>query len=169
MNAKGNPMPKPLRPTGRQSKQQGAILIVCLMLMLITAILAGVILFLSRTEATISASTRGGIQAATAAEYGIEFAIYNLNPAQTAAPFPDQVLTPTVRVTAGLRDRSQAGATNQGPSPCPPGYSMSLACSAFTFTATGWAQGWLTPTASTQLQSMQSIYQGCRGTEYTCQ
>ena len=160
------------RPARRLAEPRGAILLICLMLMLITAILAGIILFLSRMEGTISASTRGNIQATSAAEYGIEFAINSLDPAQTTfTPFPTQVLNSKLglRATAGLRNGAAAAATNTGVSPCPAGYSLTLACSGYVITATGWAQGWLAPQASTQLQTLQAIYQGCRGTDYTCQ
>ncbi len=161
-------MMAPSGPAPRPGEPRGAILFICLMLMLITAILAGIILFLSRTEATISATTRGSIQATNAAEYGIEFAINNLDPAQPSAAFPDQVLPNGARAQDGLRNRAMAGAVNQGASACPPGYSLTLACAGYQFTATGWAQGWLAPQASTQVQSMEAIYQGCRGTEYGC-
>lgn len=152
----------------RAPQPRGAVLIICLMLMLIASFLGGLLLLLARTEASISASSRGGVQALNAAEYGIQFAINSLDPAQPGAPFPDQTLSSGIRATAGLRDRSNPGSVNQGPTACPPGYSLSLGCSTYTFTATGWARGWLVTTASTQLQNAESIYQGCRGTEYSC-
>jgi hypothetical protein len=136
--------------------------------MVFAAFLTGLILLLGRTEATISNTSRGSMQATGAAEYGIELAINNLNTSQVPAAFAAQTLTPGVRVTPGLRDGSSSAAANTGVGPCPPGYSSSLGCSAYTFAATGWARAWLTTTASVQIEKSESIYRGCNGTEYSC-
>lgn len=160
----------------RLAEPRGAILIICLMLMLITAILAGIILFLSRTEATISANTRASVQAANAAEFGIQLAINSIDSTNpNNPPFATRCLTPpytapcpfSVQATDGLRDGSQAGALSQGVCACPPGNSLSFICSCYRISATGWAQGWLAPRASTQIETVESIWQGCY--QYTCQ
>ncbi len=163
-------------PARRLVEPRGAILIICLMLMLITAILAGIILFLSRTEATISANTRAHMQAANAAEYGIQFALSGIDSTNpNNPPFSVQCLTRpyippcpfSVQVTDGLGNGAQAGATSQGVCDCPPGYSLTLQCSCYRITATGWAQGWLSPRASTQIETVEAMYQGSRGTEHS--
>ena len=152
----------------RLGKPKGVVLIICLMLLAIITLLAGTLLLLARTEVTISASARGSVQAMNAAEYGIQLGLNSLAPPNPPVPFRQQTLEGGVRVTPGLRDGSNAVAVNHGPSTCPPGYSLELGCSAYVFTATGWANGWLGATASTQLQVAESIYQGCQGTGYSC-
>ena len=162
-------MPNPrVHPPGRLADPRGMVLVICLLLMVLAAFLGATLLLLSRTEASISSTSRGSLQALNAAEYGIEFAVNGLDPSRPASPFPDQTLAPGLRATAGLRDRSNAGPVNQGPTACPPGYSLSLSCTGYTFTATGWARAWLVTTASTQLEAAESIYRGCNGTEYSC-
>ena len=154
--------------TRRVAEPQGTILVICLLLVLFASFLAGFALLLARTENTMSATDRGGAQASTAAEYGLEFAVNSLDPGRPATPFPPQTLALGVRATPGLRDGSRAAAVNQGPTACPPGYSLALGCSAFSVAATGWARAWLVTTASTQLEAAESIYRGCDGTEYSC-
>ncbi len=158
------------RPHGRRRHREprGTVLIVCLMLMLVASFLAGLALLLARTENTMSATQRGGAQALTAAEYGLELSVNSLDPGRPATPFVPQTLGPGVRTTPGLRDGSNAAAVNQGPTACPPGYSLSLGCSAYSFAATGWARAWLATTASTQLEAAEAIFRGCNGTEFSC-
>lgn len=159
--------PSPCRPR-RLADPRGAILIICLLLVLIASFLGGLLLLLARTEATVSATMGGSVQAMNAAEYGIELAINSLNPTQQAAPFPAQTLAPGIRATPGLRDGSSPGAVNQGAFPCPPGYDLRLGCTGYLFTSTGWAKAWLVTTASAQVQAAEDIYHGCGGTEYSC-
>ncbi len=159
-------MSKPCRPARRRlADPRGAILIICLMLMLVAAALAGIIMILARSEASMSATARGNVQAANAAEYGIEFAISNLNPTQPAA-FAPQTIAPHVQVVSGLRNGSNGAPQNQGPAICPPGQSLNMGCNAFQFSATGQARGWLAVTASTQIQTVEILGMGCRGTEF---
>jgi len=152
----------------RLAEPRGTILVICLLLMVVAAFMGTALLALTRTEATMTATARGSLQAMNAAEFGLEFAVNSLDPSQVFAPFPTQTLAPGVRATAGLRDGSNPSAVNQGPTACPPGYSLALGCSAYTLAATGWARAWLVATASTQLERAESIYQGCAGTEYSC-
>lgn len=162
-------MPHPSMPRSRRlAEPRGTILVTCLLLMVFAAFLTGLVLLIGRTEATITSTSRGAMQATNAAEYGLELAINSLNPSQTPAAFATQTLAPGVRATPGLRDGSSGSAQNLGVSACPPGYSSSLGCSAYTFAATGWARAWLTTTASVQLEKSESIYRGCNGTEYSC-
>jgi len=162
--------PNRIRRRRRLAEPRGTILVTCLLLMVFAAFLTGLVLLLGHTEASITSTSRGNMLATHAAEYGIELAINNLNTSQVPAAFTPQTLTPGVRATPGLRDGSSSSAANTGVSACPPGYSSSLGCSAYTFTATGWARGWLslTTTASVQVEKSESIYRGCNGTEYSC-
>jgi hypothetical protein len=155
-------------PPHRIAEAPGTILVISLLLMLLASFLGATLLTLSRTEASISSSSRGSVQALHAAEYGLEFAVNNLDPAQPLAAFPPQTLAPGVQATPGLRNGSSASPVNQGPTSCPPGYSLALGCTGYSVVATGWARGWLATIASTQLEADQSIYRGCAGTEYSC-
>ncbi len=157
-----------IRTPRRLGDPRGTILIISLLLLVVATFLTGLILLLARTDATLSATSWGKARATNAAEYGIEFAINSLDPSQAATAFAPQTLGPDVTVTPGLRDSTSASARNLGASACPPGYSTSLGCSGYTFTATGWARAWLVTTASTQLEKSEAIYRGCNGSEYSC-
>ena len=155
-------------PPRRLSDPRGTILIISLLLLVVAGFLAGLVLLLARTESTVAATSKGSIQAADAAEYGIELAINNLDPSKTLTAISTQTLGPGVTAAPGLRDGSNATPANLGNSPCPAGYSTALGCTAYTVNATGSARGWYTVTASTQLEKSESIYRGCSGTEYSC-
>jgi hypothetical protein len=137
--------------------------------MVVAAFLAGLVLVLSRTEGSLAATSRGALQATSAAEYGIELSVNGLNPAQASTGvFSATTLAPGVSVTPGLRNGTNNTPQNLGVTACPPGYSLSLGCTAYLFDATGWARGWLSTTASVQIEKSEAIYRGCSGTEYSC-
>ncbi len=159
------PFPHPPR---RLADPRGTILVICLLLMVVAAFLTGLIIVLARTEGTVAATSRGSLQASNAAEYGIEVAVNTLTPGKASTPFATQTLATGVTATPGLRDGSNASVVNQGASACPAGYSTSLACTGYTFAATGWARAWLVTRASTQLEKSLSIFRGCAITEYSC-
>lgn len=164
-------MPRPQTQTPRRlADPRGAVLIISLLLLVVATFLVGLILLLARTEATISSTSRGSLQATNAAEYGIELAANGLDPAVTPTAFTKQTLASGVTVTAGLRNGTFATPQNLGASPCPAGYSASLGCTAFTLAATGSARAWfaMPVSASTQIQKSESIFRGCNGTEYSC-
>src|SRR3972149_6639387 len=123
----------PIPRAPRLADPRGTILVICLLLVLFASFLAGFALILGRTENTMSATERGGAQASTAAEYGLEFAVNSRPPGRPAPPFASQTLAPGVRATPGLRDGSRAAAVNQGPTACPPRDRLALGCSAFSF------------------------------------
>ena len=158
---------KPSSPR-RLGDPRGTILVICLLLMVVATFLTGLVLLLARNEGTMSATSKGSLQAINAAEYGLEMAINSLNPARAATPFATQTLGSGVTATPGLRDGSNNSAQPLGAAACPAGYSISLGCTGFTFAATGWASAWLSTQASTQLERSLSIYRGCNITEYSC-
>jgi len=152
----------------RLSDPRGTILVICLLLMVVAAFLTGLVLVLARNEGSMAATSKGSLQAANAAEYGLELAINSLNPARAATPFATQTLGAGVTATPGLRDGSSNTPQNTGAAACPPGYSTSLGCTGYTFAATGWARAWLITQANTQLEKSLSIYRGCAITEHSC-
>lgn len=170
------------RSARRAAEPRGTILIISLLLMVVAAFLGGLVLLMARTEGTLSSTSQGVMQATNAAEYGIELAINGLNPALAPTAFSTVCLVPwdpttcdtlsrpvrQVWTTPGLRSGTNSAAQNLGVSACPPGYSLALGCSGYTFDATGWARAWLATTASVQLEKSESIYRGCNGTEYSC-
>ncbi len=153
----------------RLADPRGTVLVICLMLMLVVSFLAGFLLLMARSEVAISSTSRGAVQAATAAEYGLELAMNSLNPLQAGnTGFADTTLGSGMSVTAGHRDRTSAAPVDMGTAPCPAGYSMTLGCAAYTFAATGWARTGVFTSASTQLEASAGIYRGCNTTEYSC-
>ncbi len=165
-------MPSRCRRPRHPAEPRGTILIICLLLMLVASFLAGLLLLLARTEATLSATMGASMQATNAADYGIEFALSNLDPAQPA-PFPPQALVPgmpgvpRVQATAGLRDGSNATPRRTGDALPPPGMDLRFKYGNWVITATGWARGWLFSVASAQLQRSEDIPE-VHCIEYSC-
>jgi hypothetical protein len=143
---------------------------ISLLLLVVLSFLGGLVMMLARTETGVGTTMRAGSQAFNAAEYGLNFSINAMNPAAatTATGTLSIPGASGVRAWSGSKDGSSAVPAKQGAAACPPGYSLSLGCQSYKFNATGQSSRFFVVTATTELESALSVYQGCSGTNYGC-
>jgi len=149
---------------------RGSVLMISLLLLVVISLLGGLMMALAQTESGVGFSMRGASLAFNAAEYTLNLSINNLDPAGTPAALGTVPLPGVAGVKGweGSKNGTNAIPSKQGASPCPPGYSLTLGCELYKFNATGQTARFLQVTAVTELETGQSIYQGCAGTSYGC-
>jgi hypothetical protein len=150
--------------------ERGSVLMISLLLLVLVSILGGLMMLLAQRETGIGTSMRSGSLAFNAAEYGLNLSINALDPAGTPAALGTVALPgmSSVRAWGGGKNGGNAIPSKQGTAPCPPGYSLKLGCQLYQFNATGQSARFLQITSISELETGQSIYQGCAGTSYGC-
>jgi hypothetical protein len=150
--------------------ERGSVLMISLLLLVLVSILGGLMMFLAQSETGIGTSMRSGSLAFNAAEYGLNLSINSLDPAGTPAALGTVTLPgmSNVKTWSGSKDGRNTIPSRQGASPCPPGYSLTLGCQLYQFNAMGQSARFLQVTGAVELETGQSIYQGCAGTSYGC-
>ncbi len=152
--------------------ERGSVLMISLLLLVLISILGGLMMVLAQTETGIGTSMRSGSLAFNAAEYGLNLSINSLDPAGTPAALGTVTLPgkemSNVKAWSGSKNGANAIPSKQGTAPCPSGYSLTLGCQLYQFNASGQSARFLQTTAITELETGQSIYQGCAGTSYGC-
>ena len=169
------------RPIARPA-ERGSVLMISLLLLVVLSFLGGLVMMLAKTESGAGTGMRASTQAFNAAEYGLNFTVSSLDP---AAPAPTPISPTSIPAPPGVPGSAVAGLQfwsgdktrtpdsltplKQGEAACPPGYSLTLGCQLYQFTATGQSKRFgLVVTATTELQAGLSIYKGCAGTNYGC-
>lgn len=163
--------PARLTPRGAPRRsQRGSVLMISLLLLIVVSFLGGLAMLLAQTESGIGFSMRGASLAFNAAEYALNLSINQLDPAGAPAALGTVPLPGVsgVRGWGGGKTGANAIPSKQGAAPCPPGYSLTLGCELYQFNATGQTARFLQVTAITELETGQSIYMGCAGTNYGC-
>lgn len=162
------PLAAPRRAPRRS--ERGSVLMISLLLLILVSILGGLMMVMAQRETGIGTSMRSGSLAFNAAEYGLNLSINSLDPAGTPAALGTVTLPgmSNVKAWSGSKTGGNAAPSKQGAAPCPPGYSLTLGCQLYQFNATGQSARFLQVTAVSELETGQSIYQGCAGTSYGC-
>ena len=163
-------VPHAAPPRSPRRGERGSVLMISLLLLVLISILGGLMMVLAQTETGIGTSMRSGSLAFNAAEYGLNLSINSLDPAGTPAALGTVTLPgmSKVRAWSGSKNGANAVPSKQGTAPCPPGYSLTLGCQLYQFNASGQSARFLQTTAIAELETGQSIYQGCAGTSYGC-